>query len=236
LRALQTYLERVAEYTEDFTEIADIVKRYETLVATNSDLQVKVQRNNLETERLRLELAQLTKKLQNEVLVQSSVIAEHQERLEKAKIESNAEELVKEQMEDAAKSRIREIGEARMAVLNLYNRCRLTHLSESRPKQEAKDVMLALRYIGERMRDLQSIVGDGAAAGLIGPVKVREAVVDRTFVPHQRGGGQTADKGGAGGGGGGKPPRAAKAGVKKTAGESGDLAGLLNPGTQAPLE
>ena len=37
----QTYLERVAEFSEDFTEISDIVKRYETLVATNADLQVR---------------------------------------------------------------------------------------------------------------------------------------------------------------------------------------------------
>ena len=37
----QTDLERVAEFSEDFTEISDIVKRYETLVATNADLQVR---------------------------------------------------------------------------------------------------------------------------------------------------------------------------------------------------
>ncbi len=60
---------------------------------------------------------QLTKDLQNEVLVQSSVIAEAQDRLEKAKIDTVLEEQLNETREDEAKEAIRELGEAQVSHL-----------------------------------------------------------------------------------------------------------------------
>ena len=61
----QTYLERVvAAAPEDFTEIADIIKRYQTLSATNKDLQELVQRNMNDAEKNRLDLSKMSKQLQ----------------------------------------------------------------------------------------------------------------------------------------------------------------------------
>lgn len=98
--------------------------------------------------------------------------------------------------------------------------------------------MLALRYIGERMRDLQSIVSDGAAAGVIGDVKVREAVVDRQFVPHHKAQQSVAPAPGAQEGQKTHKAKTAKTagGGNKVGGDSSDVSGLLNPGAQAPLE
>ena len=186
----QTYLEKVvAAAPEDFTEIADIIKRHQTLSATNQDLQMLVQTNMDDAESNRLTLYQLSKQLQNEALVKSSEIAELQERLEKAKLQTAIEEGNKAHRQDSVKDAIRELGEAQMAAFNLYNRCRATHMADSRPKHETNKVMVALAYIEERFRDLQLIVKEGHDAGVIGKVKVREAVVDRiTAAPKTAGG------------------------------------------------
>lgn len=185
----QTYLERVvAAAPEDFTEIADIIKRYQTLSATNEDLQKLVQTNMDDAERNRLELYHLSKQLQNEALVKSSEIAELQERLEKAKLQTVIEEGNKATRQDEAKTSIRELGEAQMAAFNIFNRCRATHMADSRPKHETNKVMVALAYIEERFRDLQLIVKEGHEAGVIGKVKIREAVVDRQMAPPKTGG------------------------------------------------
>lgn len=186
----QTYLEKVvAAAPEDFTEIADIIKRHQTLSATNGDLQGLVQNNIEKTEQKRLKLHRLSKQLQNEALVKSSEIAELQERLEKAKLQTAIEEGNKAHRQDSVKDAIRELGEAQMAAFNLYNRCRATHMADSRPKHETNKVMVALAYIEERFRDLQLIVKEGHDAGVIGKVKVREAVVDRiTAAPKTAGG------------------------------------------------
>eukprot|EP00960_Hanusia_phi_P055593 763008-Hanusia_phi.AAC.6 len=190
----QIYLEKVVEHSEDFAEISDILKRYQTLSATNDDLQRMVQKNMDDTETYRHQLSQITKQLQNEVLVKSSEIAEHQERLEKARIESVIADSHKATREDEVKDGIRELGQSHMAIFNLFNRCRATHMADSRPKQETKDPFFALRYIEERFRDLtviaracrlpdlmrvQMIVKDGQEQGIIGKVKVREAAVDK---------------------------------------------------------
>ncbi|EKX42793.1 hypothetical protein GUITHDRAFT_87954 [Guillardia theta CCMP2712] len=175
----QTYLEKVVEHSEDFTEVSDILKRYQTLSATNDDLQTMVQKNIDDTETYRHHLSQMTKRLQNEVLVKSSEIAEHQERLEKARIETVIADSHKATREDEVKDGIRELGESQMAIFNLFNRCRATHMADSRPKQETKDPFLALRYIEERFRDLAMIVKDGYDQGVVGKVKVREAAVEK---------------------------------------------------------
>lgn len=167
----QTYLEEVVKAApEDFSEIADIIKRYQTLHATNEDLQKLVQTNMDDAESSRLTLYNLSKQLQNDALVKGSEIAELQERLENSKLQSLLEEGNKEQRQDKAKDAIRELGEAQMASFNLYNRCRATHLADSRPKHETNKVMVALAYIEERFRDLQLIVKE---------VKIREAAVDK---------------------------------------------------------
>lgn len=176
----QTYLEKVVVTApEDFTEIADIIKRYQTLSATNEDLQKLVQTNMDDAEENRITLYRLSKQLQNEALVKSSEIAELQERLEKAKLQTVIEEGNKAHRQDEAKDAIREKGEAQMAAFNLYNRCRATHMADSRPKHETNKVMVALAYIEERFRDLQLIVKEGHEAGVIGKVKIREAVLDK---------------------------------------------------------
>jgi len=176
----QTYLEKVVVIApEDFIEIADIIKRYQTLSATNEDLQMLVQTNMDDAESNRLTLSRLSKQLQNEALVKSSEIAELQERLEKAKLQTVIEEGNKADRQDEAKDAIRELGEAQMASFNLYNRCRSTHMADSRPKHETNKVMVALAYIEERFRDLQLIVKEGHEAGVIGKVKIREASLDK---------------------------------------------------------
>jgi hypothetical protein len=189
----QTYLEKVvAAAPEDFTEIADIIKRHQTLSATNEDLQKLVQTNMDDAESNRLTLYQLSKQLQNEALVKSSEIAELQERLEKAKLQTAIEEGNKAHRQDSVKDAIRELGEAQMASFNLYNRCRATHMADSRPKHETNKAMVALAYIEERFRDLQLIVKEGHDAGVIGKVKIREAVVDKAMAAPKTAGGAAA--------------------------------------------
>ncbi len=189
----QNYLERVvAAAPEDFTEIADIMKRHLTLSATNEDLQKLVQTNMDDAEKNRLELYHLNKQLQNEALVKSSEIAELQERLEKAKLQTVIEEGHKATRQDEAKDSIRELGEAQMAAFNIFNRLRATHMADSRPKHETNKVMVALAYIEERFRDLQLIVKEGQDAGVIGKVKIREAVIDKQMAPPKTAGTTTS--------------------------------------------
>ena len=117
-----------------------------------------------------------------------AAVAELQERLEKAKLQTVIEEGNKATRQDEAKTSIRELGEAQMAAFNIFNRCRATHMADSRPKHETNKVMVALAYIEERFRDLQLIVKEGHEAGVIGKVKIREAVVDRQMAPPKTGG------------------------------------------------
>jgi DNA repair exonuclease SbcCD ATPase subunit len=226
----QTYLENVIRAApEDFAEIFDIIKRYQTLSATNEDLQKLVQTNMDDTEDSRLALSKLSKQVQNEALVRSSEIAELQERLEKAKLQTVIEEGNKAQRQDEAKDAIRELGEAQMATFNLYNRCRATHMSDSRPKHETNKVMVALAYIEDRFRDLQQIVKDGHEAGVVGKVKIREAAVDKQMPKTSVGLGKKASEGAKGMTGG-------QTGINLNASMTASQSGLSGTaGAQPPL-
>ena len=228
----QTYLEAVIKAApEDFSEIEDIIKRYKTLSATNEDLQMLVQTNMGDTESSRLELSKLAKLLQNEALVKSSEIAELQEKLERVKLQTVLEEANKAHRQDDAKDAIRELGEAKMATFNLFNRCRATHMADSRPRHETDKPMVALDYIQERFRDLALIVKDGYDRGLVGKIKIREAAVDRQAVKSSAAGTIGAAKAGT----------AAKqskgvAGSSLNASMTGSQSGLGAGATQAPAQ
>mmetsp|Transcript_11654 Transcript_11654/g.26699 ORF Transcript_11654/g.26699 Transcript_11654/m.26699 type:complete len:405 (-) Transcript_11654:125-1339(-) len=175
----QNYLESVVDFGEDFGEIEDITKkRYPMLVFTSQELKEAVAANMAEAEAAQERLAQLSKEMQNKVLTQSSAVGELQKRLEDSKLETVMCESNLENKTDDTSNNIRTLGEVRLAVFNLYNRCRNTHMSDSRPKLDTKDVDVALRYIEERMRELALIVKDGKDRGVIGDVKVREADVN----------------------------------------------------------
>mmetsp|Transcript_38007 Transcript_38007/g.98124 ORF Transcript_38007/g.98124 Transcript_38007/m.98124 type:complete len:343 (-) Transcript_38007:412-1440(-) len=179
------YLELVHEVSEDFQEVSDILMRYETLTAAERDLTKDVEKRNAQIEALRQELNNFTKTTQNEILVLNSEIAASQKLLEEKKISASSSEQSLHRVETERKEKIRTLGEIRMAIGNLFDRC---VKGSKRPaeakkggnllatggsgaenvsgapgtvvgaKSEPERLRIALRTIGERMVDLKSIV------------------------------------------------------------------------------
>ena len=65
----QSYLEKVAEYaSEDYSEIGEILNRFNTLDNTHKDLKEKARITEQNNEKKRAEFNQYTKERTNEIL------------------------------------------------------------------------------------------------------------------------------------------------------------------------
>ena len=110
------FLERVCDATEQFEDIPEVLKRYETLDAANHDLLSRMDEAQTGAEATSTTLAAEMKKTQTTALIVNSDIAEKQKGLKEMRIElQDAEEQMIRQADDA-KEGLMELGEINMVT------------------------------------------------------------------------------------------------------------------------
>lgn len=86
---LKSIIEQVQVSCDDYSEIQDILDRYQTLKSTNDDLLRRLQTNTKDHEASRLSYTQFTKKSGNAILNMNNEIAALQKEMEQVTIRSN---------------------------------------------------------------------------------------------------------------------------------------------------
>eukprot|EP00292_Cryptomonas_paramecium_P009839 CAMPEP_0113708406 /NCGR_PEP_ID=MMETSP0038_2-20120614/28954_1 /TAXON_ID=2898 /ORGANISM="Cryptomonas paramecium" /LENGTH=269 /DNA_ID=CAMNT_0000634089 /DNA_START=6 /DNA_END=812 /DNA_ORIENTATION=- /assembly_acc=CAM_ASM_000170 len=121
----EKYLQSVLEEApDDFHEIGDLLKRHETLKAHHADLQRKANEIASLNDKYRAELQAHTKEGQDAKLKGHNEIAELQKRLERCQLDSLVAGGSRDQNLDESAKRVLEVGQCRMSIANLYERCR----------------------------------------------------------------------------------------------------------------
>jgi len=151
----EKYLLSVLEQSDDFNEIGDLLKRYETLKAHHKDLQDRAARVVSLNDEYRNELQAYLKEGQDTKLKGHNEIAMLQKTLEEYQLDSLVAGSSRERMLEEGAERVLEYGKCLMVINNLYERAR----SNSKMKQVfTSDPAEQLKMIQEFVRDLSYIV------------------------------------------------------------------------------
>eukprot|EP01137_Pigoraptor_chileana_P028674 Opistho-2@12865 len=117
----QHYLERVLETSEEFSEVREIIARYDTLVATNEDLLARQRRNQDENERKRAELNKFTEEKNNEILNYNNRLANLQKTFEETQMRALKWEAEWNHILNTAAKKTLLLGQIKMATHNLFS-------------------------------------------------------------------------------------------------------------------
>jgi hypothetical protein len=153
----QRFLEKVVESSEDFAEIDNLLGWHETLSGTNRDLQLGVTERLEGIESMRLELADTVKTLQNDILVKSSLLAGLREQLERERQANTVREMSQLMKESDLKDKIRVLGEATMAINNLWRRCRYKQQCSPKSAEQPSNVFVCLKGVQSKFIEIRDI-------------------------------------------------------------------------------
>ena len=112
----ELFLDRVCDSTEQFEDIPEVLKRYETLEAAHLDLRTRMEDAQSDAEDTSTRLASLMKKTQTDALVHNSEIAEKQKSLKERQRELQDAEEDMYREESDAKEGFRQLGEINMVT------------------------------------------------------------------------------------------------------------------------
>lgn len=159
LRVYEQYLEEVVMgEQEEWHEANDLLMRHATLTATNADLKAMVRTQDDATESMRSQLASYTKEAEDRILVQTSNIGHEQKRMERLKNVSDKHEGVVQARKSKHIEARRVLGEAKMAIQNIFARCR----KQQQPQGRNLTDVSRLDVIMRRLTDLQYVVTKGS--------------------------------------------------------------------------
>lgn len=153
LLVYDAYLEKLIEYSEDFHEVNDILRRHATLQASNSDLGASVEEGLKAAEERRTELNDYMKDAEKKMLLITSKIAQYQQLSDQLRLENEKLEQAQLYKEGQVMEKKREQGEAKMAIHNIFSRC--VSIGMSKPKEN--EMKKVLEFIQQRMIDLGDI-------------------------------------------------------------------------------
>jgi len=171
LNVYEEYLESVVEHATsisryEFQEVDDLLTRHLTLTQSIEDQQEVVETRNTDIEELRFSLAQYIKEKEDEILVATSDIAGQQKLSEQLKYDNAKFEQRLTKREAQYNDKKRKLGEAKMAIANIYQRCRKGSRALRAP-EDTNDLTRVLDYICQRLLDLQAITKMGEEQGLV---------------------------------------------------------------------
>ena len=150
LGVYDAYLESVLEASTDFVEINDILMRHGTLLAANEEMRGVVDDSQTEKELLAQSLTTYTKEITDALLVKQGSVATRQKQAETIKMLNDKLDIECAYRQEAFNARKRTLGEAKMAIANIYLRC----LRKGVPAENTKLTFKLLDYIVQRMSDL----------------------------------------------------------------------------------
>lgn len=116
----QTYLERVLDLSDEFSELREIMARYDTLIATHNDLLNREQKNQITMEKEKQKFNRFTEEKNTEVLHYNNQLAQLQTRLDKAQSEAVHWESKWTHIQNTAARKTLLLGQIKIATHNLY--------------------------------------------------------------------------------------------------------------------
>ncbi len=150
IKKYEMFLEEVkVQYPDEFTEMTDILNRYETLKKTNGNLVDENQKLQEELDSLTNDTAVYEKDKTNETLRLNNEIAELQKELEKTEDEKNRRQ---KEIEDRIKNnriQSKQLSQIVMAINNLYWKC----------KEQRKVLQLRIENEGTELEPFSDTLG-----------------------------------------------------------------------------
>merc|ERR1712066_280404 len=116
----QDYLERVLELSDEFSELREVMARYDTLIATHSDLMSREQKNQEIMEREKQKFHKFMEDKNTEILHCNNQLAQLQTRLDKAQSEAVHWESKWTHIQNTAAKKTLLLGRIKIATHNLY--------------------------------------------------------------------------------------------------------------------
>jgi len=116
----QDYLERVLELSDEFSELREVMARYDTLIATHSDLMTREQKNQEIMEREKHKFHKFMEDKNTEILHCNNQLAQLQTRLDKAQSEAVHWESKWTHIQNTAAKKTLLLGRIKIATHNLY--------------------------------------------------------------------------------------------------------------------
>uniref|UniRef100_H2Y4L5 DUF4200 domain-containing protein n=1 Tax=Ciona savignyi TaxID=51511 RepID=H2Y4L5_CIOSA len=116
----QKYMERVQESTDEFSEIREIIGRYDTLVATHVDLMKRDLKNQDAIEEEKGRLVKFTEEKNNEILSYNNQLAQLQTRLDQAQSKAVKWESKWTHIQNTAAKKTLLLGRIKIATHNLF--------------------------------------------------------------------------------------------------------------------
>ncbi|CAK8692593.1 unnamed protein product [Clavelina lepadiformis] len=154
----QKYMERIQESTDEFSEIREIIGRYDTLVATHLDLLERDQKNQDAIENEKGKLVKFTEDKNNEILYYNNQLAQLQTRLDQAQSKAVKWESRWTHIQNTAAKKTLLLGRIKIATHNLFQ------LVNKHLKQQAtvplENTSLQLDKIQMFIQDLSQITSE----------------------------------------------------------------------------
>jgi len=119
----QTFMQKVLDASEEFSEVREIIDRYNTLVATHSDLLETEQHNQKASEDEKARLVRFTEEKNNQILHYNNKLAQLQTRLDQAQSNAVKWESKWTHIQNTAAKKTLLLGRIKIATHNLYQVC-----------------------------------------------------------------------------------------------------------------
>eukprot|EP00241_Pyramimonas_parkeae_P007189 CAMPEP_0114260016 /NCGR_PEP_ID=MMETSP0058-20121206/20221_1 /TAXON_ID=36894 /ORGANISM="Pyramimonas parkeae, CCMP726" /LENGTH=304 /DNA_ID=CAMNT_0001375141 /DNA_START=316 /DNA_END=1230 /DNA_ORIENTATION=+ len=158
----QKYLETVLDVADEYHEINDLLNRYTTLEATNTEMRDLMKSGEKSQETTRAELQVYVKIKTDEILNLNNTISRLKKDLESRETQATIYLQEKDHALTTASQRTLEHGQVCMAADNLFHRCitrsKVNHLPHTNPADQ-------LSVIGDWVSDLAAIVRQWGKTG-----------------------------------------------------------------------
>ncbi|KAJ3221289.1 Cilia- and flagella-associated protein 73 [Clydaea vesicula] len=150
----QRYLESVIETVGEYGEVKDLIARYDTLAATNSELVERARNAQEKTERDRLNFIQSSEEKNNTILNCNNIIAKLQTKLEESQLKSGKWQSEWDHTLENATHKTLLLGQIKMATNNLFTLVK-SHLNNR--LNNTNDTLSQLDKIQQFICDLNQI-------------------------------------------------------------------------------
>lgn len=114
------FMQKVLDSSEEFSEVREIIDRYNTLVATHLDLLEREQLNQEASEQEKARLVRFTEEKNNQILHYNNQLAQLQTRLDKAQSNAVKWESKWTHIQNTAAKKTLLLGRIKIATHNLY--------------------------------------------------------------------------------------------------------------------
>lgn len=152
----QKYMEKVQETSDEFSEIREIIARYDTLVATHLDLLERDQANQDAIEKEKAKLMKFTEEKNNEILYYNNQLAQLQTRLDQAQSRAVKWESKWAHIQNTAAKKTLLLGRIKIATHNLFQLVN-KHLKQQTTTVPLENTALQLEKIQMFIQDLTQI-------------------------------------------------------------------------------